>query len=88
MKQHTLWVEKYRSKSVENYVGNEKIKSIIQTAIEKNDIQNMILYGTPGTGKTTLAKLIVNSLNCDYLYLNASDEKGIDVMRDKVKGFA
>ena len=88
MKQHTLWVEKYRSKSVENYVGNEKIKSIIQTAIEKNDIQNMILYGTPGTGKTTLAKLIVNSLNCDYLYLNASDEKGMDVMRDKVKGFA
>lgn len=88
MKQHTLWVEKYRSKSVENYVGNEKIKSIIQTAIKKNDIQNMILYGTPGTGKTTLAKLIVNSLNCDYLYLNASDEKGMDVMRDKVKGFA
>ena len=88
MKQHTLWVEKYRSKSVENYVGNEKIKPIIQTAIEKNDIQNMILYGTPGTGKTTLAKLIVNSLNCDYLYLNASDEKGMDVMRDKVKGFA
>jgi len=88
MKQHTLWVEKYRSKSVENYVGNEKIKSIIQTAIEKNDIQNMILYGTPGTGKTTLAKLIVNNLNCDYLYLNASDERSMDVMRDKVKGFA
>ena len=88
MKQHTLWFEKFRSKSVENYVGNEKIKSIIQTATEKNDIQNMILYGTPGTGKTTLAKLIVNSLNCDYLYLNASDEKGMDVMRDKVKGFA
>ena len=87
-KKHTLWVELYRSKIVDDYVGNEKIKSIIQTAIEKNDIQNMILYGTPGTGKTTLAKLIVNSLNCDYLYLNASDEKGMDVMRDKVKGFA
>jgi replication factor C small subunit len=46
------------------------------------------LYGTPGTGKTTLAKLIVNNFNCDYLYINASDERGIDTIRDKVQGFA
>jgi DNA polymerase III delta prime subunit len=88
MKEHTLWVERYRSKKVDAYVGNEEIKSLIHKAIDTNDIQNLILFGPPGTGKTTLAKLIVNSLNCDYLYLNASDEKGMDVMRDKVKGFA
>jgi replication factor C small subunit len=46
------------------------------------------LYGTPGTGKTTLAKLIVNNINCDFLYINASDERGIDTIRDKVQGFA
>lgn len=87
-KKHTIWAELYRSKDIESYVGNDRIKTLIKNAIEKNDIQNMIFYGTPGTGKTTLAKLIVNSLNCDYIYLNASDEKSIDIMRDKVKGFA
>jgi len=46
------------------------------------------LYGTPGTGKTTLAKIIVNNINCDFLYINASDERGIDTIRDKVQGFA
>ena len=46
------------------------------------------MYGTPGTGKTTLAKLIVNNFNCDFLYINASDERGIDTIRDKVQGFA
>ena len=53
-----------------------------------NDIQNFIFYGTAGTGKTTLPKLIVNNLNCDYLYINASDERGIDTIRDKVQGFS
>ena len=87
-KEHTLFVEKYRSKTLENYVGNEQIKTTISKYIEQNDIQNLIFYGGPGTGKTTLAKLIVGNIDCDYLYINASDERGIETIRDKVQGFA
>ena len=85
---HTLLVEKYRSKDLDSYVGNEHIKKTIQQYLNQNDIQNLIFYGTAGTGKTTLAKLIVRNLDCDYLYINASDERGIETIRDKVSGFA
>lgn len=88
MKMNSLFVEKYRSKVLNEYVGNEQLKQIVSQYIDKNDIQNLLLYGTPGTGKTTLAKLIVNNINCDFLYINASDERGIDTIRDKVQGFA
>ena len=88
MKDHSLLVERYRPVTLENYVGNEHIKKSIQQYLDQNDIQNLIFYGTPGTGKTTLAKLIVKNLDCDYLYINASDERGIETIRDKVSGFA
>ena len=87
-KDHTLLVEKYRSKDLDSYVGNEHIKKTIKQYLGQNDIQNLIFYGPAGTGKTTLAKLIVNNLDCDYLYINASDERGIETIRDKVSGFA
>ena len=87
-KEHTLWVEKYRSQNLDSYVGNETIKKSIQQYLGQNDIQNFIFYGPAGTGKTTLAKLIVNNLDCDFLYINASDERGIETIRDKVQGFA
>jgi replication factor C small subunit len=87
-KEHTLFVEKYRSKVLDEYVGNQNIKLTVAKYLEQNDIQNLIFYGPPGTGKTTLAKLIVNNLDCDYLYINASDERGIETIRDKVSGFA
>ncbi len=74
--------------TLEDYVGNETIKKSIQQYLNQNDIQNFIFYGPAGTGKTTLAKLIVNNLDCDYLYINASDERGIETIRDKVQGFA
>ena len=85
---HSLLVEKYRPNILENYVGNKNIKSVISKYLEQNDIQNFIFYGPAGTGKTTLAKLIVNNLECDYVYINASDERGIETIRDKVSGFA
>jgi replication factor C small subunit len=88
MKQHSLWIEKYRSETLEQYIGNDAIKDRIADCIAKNDIPHFIFSGTAGTGKTTLAKLIVNNIKCDYLYLNASDENGIDMIREKVKGFA
>ena len=87
-KEHSLWVEKYRSTDLNTYVGNENIKKTIQQYLDQNDIQNFIFSGPAGTGKTTLAKLIVNNLDCDYIYINASDERGIDTIRDKVSGFA
>ena len=88
MKQHTLWIEKYRSQTLEEYIGNDAVKNRISDCITKNDIPHFLFAGTAGTGKTTLAKLIVKNIKCDYLYINASDENGIDIIRDKVKGFA
>jgi len=88
MKEHTLLVEKYRPAVLEDYVGNENIRATISKYLSQNDIQNLIFYGPPGTGKTTLAKLIVNNLNCDHLYINTSDERGIETIRDKVSSFA
>jgi len=87
-KKHSLLVEKYRSTKLEDYVGNEHIKNQIQKYLDQDDIQNFIFYGPAGTGKTTLAKLIVNNLDCDYLYINASDERGIETIRDKVTSFS
>ena len=88
MKQHTLWIEKYRSETLEQYIGNDAVKTRIADCIANNDIPHFIFAGSAGTGKTTLAKLIVKNIQCDYLYINASDENGIDIIRDKVKGFA
>ena len=86
--EHSLLVEKYRPIKLENYVGNEHIKNSIQQYLNQGDIQNFIFQGPAGTGKTTLAKLIVKNLDCDYLYINASDERGIETIRDKVSSFA
>ena len=88
MKEHSLLVEKFRPTTLDKYVGNEHIKKSISKYLEQNDIQNLIFYGPSGTGKTTLAKLCVQNLDCDHLYINASDERGIETIRDKVQGFA
>jgi DNA polymerase III delta prime subunit len=87
-KQHTLYVEKYRPSKLEDYVGDTELKANIDSFIKSNDIINLCLHGPAGTGKTTLAKILVNSIDCDYILLNASDERGIDAIRDKVQKFA
>ena len=88
MQDHSLFVEKYRPQSVDSYVGNQEFKDIVSLYIAENDIQNLLLYGPAGTGKTSAAKLIVTKIECDYIYINASDERGIDTIREKVVGFA
>jgi len=83
-----LWVEKYRPTTLKHYVSNEVIKSKIEDYLKQGSIQNLLLHGVAGTGKTTLAKLLVKNIDCDYLYINASDERGIDTIREKIQPFA
>ena len=83
-----LWVEKYRPITLEEYIGNETIKNKISDYLKQGSIQNLLLHGVAGTGKTTLAKLLVKNIDCDYLYINASDERGIDTIREKIIPFA
>jgi DNA polymerase III delta prime subunit len=86
--EHTLWVERYRPTKLEDYVGNEHLKSKVAGYLETGDIPHLLLYGKAGTGKTTLAKLIINSIECDYMIINASDENNVETVRNKVKNFA
>ena len=87
-KNHSLWVEKYRPNKLDDYVGNEHLKTKVAGYIETGDVPHLLLYGKAGTGKTTLAKLIVKSIECDYMIINASDENGVDTLREKIKNFA
>jgi len=86
--EHSLWVEKYRPTSMDTYIGNEHLKSKVSVYLESGDLPHLLLYGRAGTGKTTLAKLLVNNIECDHLYINASDENSVDTVRTKVRGFA
>ena len=88
MTEHTLWVEKHRPHSLDNYIGNEQLKSKVQVYLDSGDLPHLLLFGKAGTGKTTLAKLLVNNIDCDYLYINASDENNVETVRSKVKNFA
>jgi DNA polymerase III delta prime subunit len=85
---HYLWVEKYRPFTLENYVGNQQLKDTVKSFIDKGDVPHLLFYGTAGTGKTTLAKAITKNVECDVLYVNASDENSVDNVRNKIKGFA
>lgn len=87
-KTHTILVEKYRPDTLENYICKDEYKQKFQEFINEQQIPHLGLFGNPGSGKTTLAKLLIKNINCDYIYLNAADERGIDVIRDKVGSFA
>ena len=85
---NSLWVEKYRPSKLTEYVGNEHLKDKVKDYLESGEIPHLLFFGKAGTGKTTLAQLIVNSIDCDHIIINASDENNVDTVRNKVKGFA
>ena len=87
-KEHTLFVEKYRPVSLENYIGNEHLKTKVGKYISTGDIPHLLLHGKAGTGKTTLAKLLVSNIDCDQMYINASDTNSVDTVRNQIKVFA
>jgi len=87
-KNNTLWVEKYRPDTLEGYIGNDVIVGKMKTYIEGGDIPHLLFYGRAGTGKTTLAKIIISNIDCDHIYINASDENNVDTVRNKIRQFS
>ena len=87
-KKHTILNEKYRPDTLEGYVCRDEDRIKFQEFIDNQDVPHLLFAGKPGAGKTTLAKILVKNINCDYLYINATDERSIDIMRDKVGAFA
>ena len=85
---HSLWVEKYRPTDLSTYIGNEHLREKVGVYLESGDVPHLLLYGRAGTGKTTLAKIVVKNIDCDFMYINASDENKVDDVRNKIKTFA
>jgi len=86
--EHLLWVEKYRPKTISDCILPDAIKSTFQEYVNRKEIPNLLLSGTAGVGKTTIAKALCNEVGCDYIIINGSDESGIDVLRNKIKNYA
>lgn len=83
-----LWVEKYRPRTIKDCILPETLKNTFQKVVDSGEMHNMLLTGTAGLGKTTVARALCNELNLDYLLINGSEESGIDVLRSKIKQFA
>ena len=83
-----IWVEKYRPAKVEDCILPDAIKSTFQEYVTRKEIPNLLLSGSAGVGKTTIAKALCEEVGCDYIIINGSDESGIDVLRNKIKNYA
>jgi len=83
-----LWVEKYRPATIDECVLPEGLKKTFGQFVENKEIPNLLLSGTAGIGKTTVARALCEQLDCDYIMINGSEESGIDVLRNKIKTFA
>jgi len=88
MSDEFLWVEKYRPRTLDECILPDAQKDVFRQFIEAGEIPNMLLCGTAGTGKTTVARALCNEIGCDYIVINGSEESGIDVLRTKIKNFA
>lgn len=86
---YTLFIEKYRPDCIKNVILPTHIKSFLVKLVEEKEIPNLLFYSSkPGTGKTTTAKALVNEIGSDYIYINMSSERGLDVLRDRIAKFA
>ena len=85
---HTLWVERYRPQRVEDCILPDAIKTTFQEYVNKKEIPNLLLSGSAGVGKTTIAKALCEEVGCDYIVINGSDENGVDTIRIKIKNYA
>jgi len=83
-----LWVEEYRPKTIDDCILPQSLKTLFTSFVQKGELSNLLLSGTPGIGKTTVAKALCGQLNCDWIMINGSEEGGIDVLRNKIKNFA
>ncbi len=83
-----LWVEKYRPLTIEECILPKDLKQTFQEFVNKKDVPNLLLTGTAGVGKTTVAKALLEQLGATYMLINGSEESGIDVLRNKIKNFA
>ena len=83
-----LWVEKYRPKTIEECILPESLKNTFSSVVQTGELPNMLLTGTAGLGKTTVAKAMCNMLNLDHILINGSEEGNIDTLRGKIKQFA
>ena len=88
MSEQILWVEKYRPSKVGDCILPDAIKSTFQEYVNRKEIPNLLLSGTAGVGKTTIAKALCEEVGCDYIIINGSDESGIDILRTKIKNYA
>ena len=86
--EHLLWVEKYRPAKVEDCILPDSIKTTFMDYVARKEIPNLLLSGSAGVGKTTIAKALCQEVGCDYIVINGSDESGIDVLRTKIKNYA
>jgi DNA polymerase III delta prime subunit len=86
--EHLLWVEKYRPQKVEDCILPDAIKTTFLDYVARKEIPNLLLSGSAGVGKTTIAKALCEEVGCDYIVINGSDESGIDVLRTKIKNYA
>ena len=83
-----LWVEAYRPKTIEECILPERLKKPFQEYVVQKNIPNLLLTGSAGVGKTTVAKALCEEVGCDYLVINGSDDNGVDVVRYKIKNYA
>ena len=83
-----VWTEKYRPTVIEDCILPVKLREIFNKVIEVGQMQNMIFASGPGTGKTSTARALANQLNCDFMVINASEENGIDLLRNKIRQYA